>query len=506
MNIDEILSSLPARPTAKTREWFKVRASVDPMVADVEIYDYIGSVLNGVTAKDFIAALSKLPEGTKTINVHVSSLGGDVFEALAMANALRNHPAVVVAKIEGLAASAATIVTMGGCDRIEMADNALVMIHEPVMDAYGDAAQLRTLADALDRIHAAILATYQQKSTLSADELTAMMAAETWMDATEALAAGFATEVIEGVRAAASIDPRALATLKVPEKHKAKATALTAQAKPLGRRPVRIKNAAPVVAGDQGPSIEEFCDAVREALRSELGDPWACCCGNCCGGACGWYVIETYKDGVVLNRNGGTWFYPITVSGDGDEITLGDAIEVDMVWVREAEDAPAATATAPKVINVGRMSAAAVIAAAPPVPTTKPADVAVAAAGDVVSLCAAAGLDIAFAQTLIASKPAASALAGLIDGEKAKRATALARAKDIRAVCAKAKQEDLAEGYIDGAMTLAQVKDHLLKITAKLDKAEIDTGIKPDQGRPKAVLSVREIYAERARQAAASRN
>ena len=228
------------KPVATPRPWFRVEANAaDPAAADLYIFDFIGDWIDDLwgmggqgvtTAKSFLDALSALPDSVKTLRIHVNSPGGDVFSAVTIANMLRAQATekgrTVEMSIEGLAASAASIVICAG-DTIRMADNALVMIHNPWSWMVGDAAEMRQAADELDTIRGTIIATYRWVSSLSEDELAAQMDATTWMDADEALAAGFATEIVSGLKAAAALRPEALAKLgEVPEKYRARVAAL----------------------------------------------------------------------------------------------------------------------------------------------------------------------------------------------------------------------------------------------------------------------------------------
>lgn len=245
------------------RTWYRVQNEAStPTVADIYITDFIGDWLDdyfgfGVTAKSFLEALGNLPAAVTTIRVHINSPGGDVFSATTIANALRDQQLVnkrsVETVIDGLAASAASVIAMAG-RTVTMADNALMMIHQPWTGLYGNAAELRKVADELDTITKAIVATYQWHSTLSADEIVALMDATTWMDADEAIARGFATEKVEGLKAAASLDPKALVKLSVPDQYRARVEALTQ--KP---QPAPAPTPAPVAATAE--EIFDMCEA-----------------------------------------------------------------------------------------------------------------------------------------------------------------------------------------------------------------------------------------------------
>jgi ATP-dependent protease ClpP protease subunit len=208
------------------RPFYRFVNQSDSAIAEVQIVDFIGDWLDdywgfGVTAKSFIDELARLPDAVKTIRVRINSPGGDVFAALNIANALRAQRAEkgrsVETIVDGIAASAATLVLMAG-DPVRIADNSLLMIHNPTSGAYGNATHLREGADTLDKVRDTIVSTYQWHVNMSDDELITLMDAETWMDAAEAIESGFANEVIEGLQAAALIDPRAMARLEVPER------------------------------------------------------------------------------------------------------------------------------------------------------------------------------------------------------------------------------------------------------------------------------------------------
>ena len=219
----------------QTRDWYRITNAADGKAADLYVYDSIGKSWwddQTVTAKQFVADLAALPESVETIRVHVNSPGGDVFDAVAIANALRNHKATVEMSIEGLAASAATIITSAG-DTVRMARNSLLMIHNPHGFVMGPAGDMRKTADLLDKVRASIVATYQWRSKLGAEDLIALMDATTWMDGEQALANGFVTEIVDDVKAETVFRPAAIAHLgEVPEKHRPLVRALVRAEKP----------------------------------------------------------------------------------------------------------------------------------------------------------------------------------------------------------------------------------------------------------------------------------
>ncbi len=157
----------------------------------------------GVSAKEVNAALAELGDVTE-IHLHINSPGGEVWEGVAILNALRRHPATVTAVVDGLAASAASFIA-AGCDRVVMARNTQMMIHDAWGIGIGPAADMRDLADRLDKISDNIASIYAGKSGGQVGDWRSLMLAETWYDADEAVAAGLADEVEGAVQADATV-------------------------------------------------------------------------------------------------------------------------------------------------------------------------------------------------------------------------------------------------------------------------------------------------------------
>lgn len=185
---------------------FAIKAEADR--ADVYLYDMIVDTdvdaewYGGVSAESFVQQLAALD--VAQIDLHVNSPGGSVFAGRAMENALRQSKAKVIAHVEGLAASAASVVIMGA-DEIRMAPGAFLMIHKAWSIAMGNADDFRQEAGVLDQIDTSLAATYAQRTGASVEDITAMMAAETWIVAADAVAQKFADAVEEGEQ------PKALA-------------------------------------------------------------------------------------------------------------------------------------------------------------------------------------------------------------------------------------------------------------------------------------------------------
>ena len=181
--------------------WFEFKNEATSESADIWIYSEVGGY--DVNAQGFISQLQEI--GDKDINVHINSLGGDVFDGLAIYNALRNHKKNVTVKVEGIAASIASVIAMAG-DNIEMAENSLFMIHNPFVMAGGDANELRKTASVLDKIRDEIAKIYLTKSTQDIDTLVGLMESETWFNAIEANELGFANGITKPIKVVNNYD------------------------------------------------------------------------------------------------------------------------------------------------------------------------------------------------------------------------------------------------------------------------------------------------------------
>jgi len=183
---------------------------------ELTIYDEIGGW--GLTAKDFKTDLRSLGK-VQEITLRINSPGGSVFDGMAIYNLLRSHGADVAVAVDGIAASIASVILCAG-DVVEIAAGGMLMVHNPAALIFGDAAELRKYADALDKMAANIVDVYAAKTGAKPDDLRGMMAGETWMDATEAVAAGFADAVAEDRRAVACAAAEKLAA-RAPERFRA---------------------------------------------------------------------------------------------------------------------------------------------------------------------------------------------------------------------------------------------------------------------------------------------
>ena len=165
--------------------------------AELILYGSIGSdeYWDDISDKVFKQDIENLGD-VENITLHINSPGGSVFSAVAIANTLKNHKAKVTANIDGLAASAATIIT-SACDTVRMPKNALFMIHNPITFAYGNNQEMQKTVEMLDKVKNSIIETYLSKTKADKKTLSELMDNETWMDAETAKEYGFIDEIVD---------------------------------------------------------------------------------------------------------------------------------------------------------------------------------------------------------------------------------------------------------------------------------------------------------------------
>ena len=209
---------------AKRDAFYSIKAKAEERHAEILIYDEIGPAnfwVDTVDAKSLVKDLQELD--VDTIDIRLNSPGGDVFDGVAIYNALRDHPAKVRVKVDGFAASIASVIMLAGDERV-IGQGAQVMIHDPWGFSMGGAADMRKYADLLDGIRESIVDIYTDRTGMDRETLTAAMANETWYGADAALEAGFATGVSGGtedaaIKAVAKFDERVAARFQhVPER------------------------------------------------------------------------------------------------------------------------------------------------------------------------------------------------------------------------------------------------------------------------------------------------
>ncbi len=182
-----------ARPLAQLRAgapWYRIQASAGSGKAVIHIMDEIGWF--GVSAAEFTRELNALD--VEQIDVHLSSPGGDVFDAIAIFQGLRNHKAAITTYVDSLAASAASFIALAG-DRRIVAPYGSLMIHDAWGMAIGNAADMAKMSQELEKVSANLANIYADRAGGNADDWRALMRDETWFDAKEAVAAGLMHEV-----------------------------------------------------------------------------------------------------------------------------------------------------------------------------------------------------------------------------------------------------------------------------------------------------------------------
>ncbi|WP_043309554.1 head maturation protease, ClpP-related [Pseudomonas sp. ML96] len=183
-------------PELQAEHWYSIRdlGEGDDKTIEVYIYGEIG--FWGITSGDFIRDLTDKDDGVSTVVVHFDTIGGDLFDGIAIHNTLRALGERCIARIDGACFSAGSVAACGA-HRVEMADNAMLMIHNPWTFIAGDSEELRKTADMMDKAAEGIVASYQHRALNVDDaELRRMINDTTWLTAGEALAHGFVDEVL----------------------------------------------------------------------------------------------------------------------------------------------------------------------------------------------------------------------------------------------------------------------------------------------------------------------
>lgn len=269
-----------------------IRARADGS-AEILLYGEIGADLfgDGTTAAAFKRELDELGD-VADITIRINSPGGSVFDAMTVYHLLREHRAQLHVSIDGLAASAASLIAMAG-DLITMQPGAMMMIHSPWQLVAGDARNLRDAAARLDKVAATMIEAYATRSGLTADKVRELMHVETWFDAAEAVEHGFADEIAgqdddAALEIAAHFDfsrftnlPERIAIMAAPTKPAPKDSphdASVVLARETERR-TQIRTSFGRFAGEHRALLDECLDdpqcsiaAAREKLLVKLGE------------------------------------------------------------------------------------------------------------------------------------------------------------------------------------------------------------------------------------------
>ena len=192
-------------PAPQSKHWYSLKASGEAEARSIEVYVYGEIGTWGITANQFVRDLAAIDDGVSPIVVAFNSIGGDLFDGLAIHNALSRLGERCTGRVDALAASAASVAVCGA-HKVVIASNAILMIHNPYTYASGDAENLRKVAAVLDQATEVIIAAYKSKSpNIDEVELRRLVNAETWLTASEAVALGLADEVGAGLTVKACV-------------------------------------------------------------------------------------------------------------------------------------------------------------------------------------------------------------------------------------------------------------------------------------------------------------
>ena len=248
-----------------------ITSELTPTEAHIYVYDVIDAWW-GASAENLIAALADA--GDRAVHLHINSPGGDVFEARAMSAALVAHNGPIVAHVDGIAASAATQLVMAASEA-RMLEGSLFMIHNSWTIAMGNKDDLLSTAALLEKIDSQINADYTRATGKTADEITALMNAETWFTPQEAMDAGFID----------AIDSNSKKPGKCSTENRAGAERWNLSAYANAPKP-KIKAEGP--CGAECPSCGTACCGQSKCPSCGADTSSACTCEACGAGCCGY--------------------------------------------------------------------------------------------------------------------------------------------------------------------------------------------------------------------------
>ena len=182
--------------------WYNIKNIAESNLAEVMIYDEIG--MYGVDAKSFIDEIKSIPQD-KSVLLRINSPGGSVIDGLAIYDAVNRLPQKVTSRIEGIAASMASVVALAA-DEVIMSENSLYMIHNVWGGEVGESDDLRKAADLMDKMGERLINIYVSKTGQTEEQIKSWMDEETWFNSSEAVEAGFISLVEEPIKLAAKFD------------------------------------------------------------------------------------------------------------------------------------------------------------------------------------------------------------------------------------------------------------------------------------------------------------
>ena len=259
----EQADKLRAQHGIAPQSWYRITNAASPDEAEVMLYDEVGGWY-GATADQFIADLRGVT--APNLRVRINSPGGSVFEGIAIANALRSHPANVTIQIDGIAASIASVIAMAG-NRIEMAPNTMLMIHDASGVCLGNAADMEEMAELLDLISDNIADAYAARAGGTREQWRERMRAETWYLPDDAVENGLADEAVQM--------PQAGQPVSSPEEESgpdmARAFDLTAYGYQGPRQPEAPAPVPPPAAPEQSATLtEDIRSLIGEEVAAQL--------------------------------------------------------------------------------------------------------------------------------------------------------------------------------------------------------------------------------------------
>lgn len=200
-------------------DWYRIKNSTDGETADLYIYDdivpnWMAEWFGGVSAEGLIEQLNEI--SASTINVRINSGGGDVFEAIAIYNTLVSHSSTINVYVDALAASGASIVAMAG-DTVTMMVGSQMMIHDALGMEMGNEADFIAFAEFLGKQSDNIASIYANKAGGEVKDWRALMLAETWMFAEEAVELGLADKIYVAETTSDEEEPKEEEDVETPE-------------------------------------------------------------------------------------------------------------------------------------------------------------------------------------------------------------------------------------------------------------------------------------------------
>lgn len=224
-------------PNLSKRSWFNLAYEEQDQSANAYIYDDIG--MFGIKAKDFIEEVNTVK--ANKLNVFINSYGGEIDEGVAIYNFLNRFNGEVTIRVDGMAASIASVIAMAG-DKVIMPKASLMFIHNPWTMTAGDAATLQKEAQDLEKRKAALMAIYAEKTGLPSEVISQMMDEETLLSAEEAVEMKFADAMEEPMEKTmaynAAMQHRIVKAMARKLKHEDKA--MVEEVKPVNQEPVEV--------------------------------------------------------------------------------------------------------------------------------------------------------------------------------------------------------------------------------------------------------------------------